>query len=227
MRAYDLEKLPHPADRSGTGCQGWCFGLPPGITTERWPLDPRHGYPLKHGFTLLLPEDYRVHGPELVALSFFATAEDHNVGGIFAVEDWPEVVQAASPEPPADANRLQFWQAARSVRPKLSRMDDILGHGYAVILLAQAELDGPFCTPPRWAGNALLDREAPPRWLVCGFGPDGYEDGNSYWSAVTIHQRFSELPPPSFNAMADNRALRWTPRLHDPNAGIPPRDEWD
>ena len=26
-----------------------------------------------HGFTLLLPEDYRCHGPEIVAVSFFAS----------------------------------------------------------------------------------------------------------------------------------------------------------
>lgn len=65
------------ADRTSPGNKGWCFGLPPGINQEQWPLDPNTGYPLMHGFTLLLPEEYRVHGVEVVALSFFAVAFDH------------------------------------------------------------------------------------------------------------------------------------------------------
>ncbi|WP_247771805.1 hypothetical protein [Bradyrhizobium sp. 192] len=71
-RAYDLQMLGRPVDRARD--QGWVFGLPPGITSAQWPLDPVTGYPLIHGFTLLLPEDYRVHGADIVALSFFATA---------------------------------------------------------------------------------------------------------------------------------------------------------
>jgi len=35
--------------------------------TEQWPLDPVTGFPLVHGFTLRLPEDYRPQGPEIVA----------------------------------------------------------------------------------------------------------------------------------------------------------------
>ncbi|MET0173340.1 MAG: hypothetical protein ABW206_13155, partial [Agrobacterium vaccinii] len=70
------------------------FGLPPGITREQWPLDPNNGYPLMHGFTLLLPENYRVHGPENVALSFFATAPDHCDGAFFEVEGARSEVEA-------------------------------------------------------------------------------------------------------------------------------------
>lgn len=66
MKAYDLEILPRPAERK-PDCHGWVFGLPPGITSEQWPLDPNNGSPLMHGFTLLLPDDYRVHGSEIVA----------------------------------------------------------------------------------------------------------------------------------------------------------------
>ncbi|WP_250203823.1 hypothetical protein [Escherichia coli] len=77
MHAYDLTLLPHPIRENMPRQQGWCFGLPPGITPEQWPLDPNNGFPLNHGFTLLLPEDYRIYGPEIVALSFFAVAPEH------------------------------------------------------------------------------------------------------------------------------------------------------
>ena len=75
-RAYDLQMLDRPADRARD--QGWVYGLPPGISSEQWPLDPVTGFPLMHGFTLLLPEDYRVHGADIVALSFFGTPADHH-----------------------------------------------------------------------------------------------------------------------------------------------------
>ena len=77
MKAYDIEMLTRSADPARD--HGWCFGLPPGISPQQWPLDPANGYPLMHGFTLLLPEDYRVHGPEIVALSFFATAPEGQI----------------------------------------------------------------------------------------------------------------------------------------------------
>ncbi len=59
MKAYNIDVLSRPATRSTDQDHGWCFGLPPGISPEQWPLDPHNGYPLMHGFTLLLPEDYR------------------------------------------------------------------------------------------------------------------------------------------------------------------------
>lgn len=67
-RAYDLQMLDRPADRARD--HGWVYWLP-GITSEQWPRDPVSGYPLMHGFTLLLPEDYRVHGADIVVRSFF------------------------------------------------------------------------------------------------------------------------------------------------------------
>lgn len=65
MHAYDLTLLPHPIRENMPRQQGWCFGLPPGITPEQWPLDPNNGFPLNHGLTLLLPEDYRIYGQRL------------------------------------------------------------------------------------------------------------------------------------------------------------------
>ena len=80
MKAYEIELLGRPADRTSGEDQGWCLGLLPGIVPHQWPLDANNGYPLMHGFTLLLPEAYRCHGPDIVALSFFARAPDHHDG---------------------------------------------------------------------------------------------------------------------------------------------------
>src|SRR5258708_30596307 len=106
MKAYDIEMLTRSTDPARN--HGWCFGLPPGISQQQWPLDPANGHPLMHGFTLLLPEDYRVHGPDIVALSFFAIAPDHNDGAPASV---PGVADAlASPDPPSDPDLLELWQ---------------------------------------------------------------------------------------------------------------------
>jgi len=73
--AYDLTIQPRRATAVDPQAdQGWIYGLPPGITADQWPLDPNYGIPLQHGFTLLLPEDYRCHGPDIVGFSFFGPA---------------------------------------------------------------------------------------------------------------------------------------------------------
>jgi hypothetical protein len=200
MKAYDIEMLKHPANRAD--CHGWAFGLPPGIAPAQWPLDPNNGFPLMHGFTLLLPQDYRVHG-NIVALSFFATAPDHNDGGPFEVDGAREAVEAAS------------------AHPRLHRMQDILGCDYAVILLTEAEFNGPLCRPP-----AVESSDAPPpNWLTLGSaaayaahcGADGA--GASHW----LFDRLGERPP---SDLAFHRAIRWTARAQDRNAGVAPREEW-
>lgn len=81
MTAYDVSLLPRIADRAAPENHGWVFGLTRGISPARWPLDPASVHPLSHGFTILLPDEYRVHGPEIVALCFFAMAVDQNDAG--------------------------------------------------------------------------------------------------------------------------------------------------
>ena len=39
MNAYDIE-IVNDAAHAGEANHGWCFGLPPGIRPEQWPLDP-------------------------------------------------------------------------------------------------------------------------------------------------------------------------------------------
>jgi hypothetical protein len=207
MKAYDIEMLKCPAKRGLADCHGWVFGLPPGIRPEQWPLDPNNGFPLMHGFTLWLPTDYRVHGPDLVALSFFATAPDHNNGGPFEVAGAREAVEAAS-----------------GTHPRLHRMRDILGCDYAVILLTDVEFRGPPCRPP--AVENRTGAQAPD-WLTTGSAAAYWKDcGAMTGSPAHSHYLLELLGEPPPHDLAFHRAIHWTPREQDPNAGIPPREEW-
>lgn len=163
-RAYDLQMLDCSTDRARD--HGWVYGMPPGISTEQWPLDAVTGYPLMHGFTLELPDDYRVHGEDIVAVSFFATAPDHNDGG--AIDD-PEIREAV---------------AARPSHPRLSRMIDILDYEYAAILLSKAEYDGAFAMPAAPLALATAER---PRWLEVGGASAFHESAPGYEEATAEH----------------------------------------
>ncbi|MHB0773928.1 hypothetical protein [Bradyrhizobium sp. 5.13L] len=193
-RAYDLQMLDRPADRARD--HGWVYGLPPGITSDEWPLDPVSGFPLMHGFTLLLPEDYRVHGEDVVALSFFATAPDHNDGG---APDDPEVREAVM---------------ARPAHPRLSRMTDILDYEYAALLLTRAEYEGAFARPPAPLALATAER---PRWLDVGGASAFFEAAPPYAKKMLAASPRADL--------VENRAIALSPRANDPNAGKGPQDE--
>ena len=121
-----------------------------------------------HGFTLRLPDDYRCHGPDVAGLSFFAFCIEHSDGGT----DPDEAIQTAmsSDGAPEDERHRPFWEAARSSHPRLHRMTDILGDSFAVILLSQAELNGPLCRPPDTRVARALSSHAAPRWLEVGSG---------------------------------------------------------
>lgn len=192
-RAYDLQMLDRPVDRARD--HGWVYGLPPGIESEQWPLDAVTGYPLMHGFTVKLPDDYRVHGEDIVAVSFFATAPDHNDGG---APDNPEIREAV---------------AARPAHPRLSRMTDILDYEYAAILLTEAEYNGAFATPPAPLALATAER---PRWLEVGGASAFHESAPGYAKKL--------LPSMPRADLAENRAIVLTARASDPNAGKGPQD---
>ena len=109
----DLTLLPHPIRENIPRQQGWCFGLPPGITPEQWPLDPNNGFPLNHGFTLLLPEDYRIYGPEIVALLRPSTTmAEHHVQKKY----WM-CLRVSSPAPPPKIQTFMFsgWQKSNDI----------------------------------------------------------------------------------------------------------------
>ncbi len=219
MDAFDIVVAPEPADRSDPGCHGWCFGLPPGIAPAQWPLDPANGYPLVHGFTLLLPEDYRRHGPDLVALSFFGTPEDMEVGagGLFAAEVLAAVTRPGAAEP-GDADLRPFWQAARNAHPRLHRLEGIDGAPYAAVLLTSAEYHDPLCPPPVLEPNRYRDAINPPLWLAMG-GAAGAVAGSG--GDARLLKALGGQPE---QGHAFNRALRLQRRADDPNVGKGPRE---
>ncbi|MDV3456472.1 hypothetical protein RZN05_05710 [Sphingomonas sp. HF-S4] len=214
MHAYDIDVGPWRTGNPDRGEDGWCYGLPPGIAPEQWPLDPVTGHPLVHGFTLLLPEDYRVHGPEIVALSFFATPVDGNDGGASV---WNDAVAALIDAPgdtaPDDPVLSAWWQRARQAHPRLHRMRDILDYAYAAVLLTRAEYEGPPCAPPAPIADPSHDAAAP-AWLSEGAAP--------------AFERFSGRTP--FRDPAEpwsiHCPLRLIARADDPNAGLAPQETW-
>src|SRR5262245_8717771 len=227
MRAYDIEILQRMARQPGLGEQGWTFGLPPGILPQHWPLDTSNGYPLMHGFTIRLPEDYRVHGPHITGLSFFAVAPDHNDGGAVTSPDIRKVLADVNGGAPTDPYPRSFWQAERLRHPRLHRMTDMLGCSYALILLTQEEFDGPYCEPPPPLQGNPDESIRPPAWLTKGSAASYWEQtySPSLGLAVekyAVYRMFGELPE---RGLWFNRALSWLPRPHDPNAGRTPREE--
>jgi hypothetical protein len=178
-----------------------------------------------HGFTLLLPEDYRCHGPEILGFSFFATAPDHNDGGVGA-ESQPMIDATLGATEPADRRYRPFWRAPAQNHPRLSRFKDILGYHYAVILLTRAEFDGPFCSPPEISRESLApDLAEKPRWLEIGSLSDfaNYSGVTSPTEPHWLTDLLGAIPPAGLDI---NRALRCTPRKNDPNAGKTPCEPW-
>ena len=76
-----------------------------------------------------------------MALSVFATARDHDDGGPTTNAATEALIAAAGPDPSAGPDLRPFWEAERRRHPRLRRMTDVLGCGYAAILLTQEEFD--------------------------------------------------------------------------------------
>lgn len=221
IHAYDLAMASTPMRADAPPGDGWTYGLPPGIAPARWPLDPVTGYPLAHGFTLSLPEDHRVHGPEIVAVSFFVTPFDHNDGGADGDADVARAVLGEGDRPGGGLGAL--WDHAQGARPRLHRMTDILGYAYAAILLTPEEFAGAPCAPPDLAG-AHLDPARRPAWLDRGAAAAFYGDPGA--SSLPEEQHylyrvFGGRPP---EGIAVRYAITARAREGDPNAGLRPAD---
>ncbi|MEG2267189.1 MAG: hypothetical protein RSA84_22160 [Acinetobacter sp.] len=228
LQAYDFTLLPHPIRENMPRQQGWCFGLPPGITPEQWPLDPNNGFPLNHGFTFLLPEDYRIYGPEIIALSFFSVAREHNDGGTPCTEEVLNVFEHFDHSaPPEDHDLYLFWLAEKQRHPRLFRMEDSLGCSYAVILLTLQEFDGPFCEPPELIPNYYRDQQEAPAWISVGNAFNYFQDSvrpTDTPESNFVYRKLGTIPEQS---LAFNLAISCQPRTFDPNAGISPTESND
>ncbi|MBB5730806.1 hypothetical protein [Sphingomonas prati] len=215
MHAYNIARGERTMGEPDRRADGWCFGLPPGIAPEQWPLDPITRRPLMHGFTLKLTEDQRVHGPEIVGFSFIATSPEGNDGGPrdrnLAAEAIVDRPGGARPDDPALA---ALWDLTRQVHPRVHRMRDILDYGYAVLLLGQAEYDGACCLPPVPAVPPELLGECP-AWPTQGsmLSFDRFEG----------HHDVADVADP----LRLHRPLTLNVRSGDLNAGLAPRELYD
>lgn len=200
-KAYDLHltkqsKLP-AVDRSGEWDNGWCFGLPPGITPEQWPISEKYGFPLRHAFTLHVPAEYRVKGPEYTAISFFA-------------DDQFEECK--------DAENTKGYKS-QNLHPHSYPMTDILGCDYMCIWLTDKEFHGTLCTPPKVLGNPSLKDKPIPGWLT--------KSSEAYYGPYLFHipdvngDKLSWIPN---SALESAFPLVSIERKDDPNIGKVPRE---
>lgn len=227
MKAYDIALCRDiDATREDENVQGWCFGLPPGIKPNQWPLDPNSGYPLMHSFTLKVPDDWREQ-VGYYAVSFFAIAPEHCDGCPAVTEGAYEVI--TTPAPSSKPGFSLLFEHARNQHPKLHRMEDILGCAYAAIPLTKDEYHGSLCSPPFELLNHVSEFLTPakPAWLeqgaafsFCQFGLAAHLQS---FSETFIGKALGRLPQARVD---ESFPFQLLDRL-DPNAGKKPVEVWD
>jgi hypothetical protein len=127
--AYDLELLKTPPARDTGTDHGWCYGLPPGITPNQWPLSPFDGYPMQPCFTVKIPAQYRSKGPSHVALCMFADQqhdepdEAEAIAEYFRTDSRDRHVRAAAPSAREAELRRRY---RRNFRERFSEL--LFGH---------------------------------------------------------------------------------------------------
>ncbi len=221
--AYDLTLLQTPPERGTDADHGWCYGLPPGIAENQWPLSPFDGFPMQPCFTLRLPEQYRTRGPDYVALTMFADQQHDEPQ---QVETIAEYLNDGTSQRPADPDLLPYWNYRQNRHPmEFLLMKDAMDRNFAAIWLTEAEFTGPLRQPPQLTGNALL-QNTPPPWLQKGSARAAFDlHVNGYDSVEEIENkewylRFGRIPEPGHHAYA----IAIARRDGDPNVGVPPRD---
>lgn len=227
QHAYDLLTLDRGVSRLGLEADhGWVFGLPRGISTQQWPLDPITGAPLMHGFTLLLPSDYRCHGPDIIGLAFFATAADQNDGGARPLDaELERCILTPGSQPPQQEVLRPYWDQARQAHPRLHRLTDILGYHYALILLTEEELQGATTMPP----SLKSVNGTTPEWITKGSlaAYSSYVGKPPLNPLDALKQQFSQPDhEQGISILERHHAVRWSTRDDDPNAGIKPEESW-
>ncbi len=154
--AWNMSAVPDLPIR-GADAAGWIYGTPPGITEAQWPLDPNTGYPMQHGFTLWLPEEYCVRGKDIVAISFFGAAPEQYDGGPSVVDGARVLVLGEdAPDEDHEPSVLLAGHAA-SAHPRLRRFEDLLGGAFAIIELSREEFEGPLCPVPAFCTHSMWE----------------------------------------------------------------------
>ncbi len=131
--AFDIEVVEQDCNN------GWSFGNPKGITSVQWPRAHNNGIPMSHLFTVKVPEDYRVHGQEFMAVSLFYSELDKYDADI------ESFITGQLQEMPQDEHAA-FWEALdvyrKNKHPKSYNISGDFGEEYTVVWLTQAEFEG-------------------------------------------------------------------------------------
>jgi hypothetical protein len=149
----------------GTGTPiGWEYGAPPDMSPAEWPRHNPAGFPLAHGFTIELPDVYRVRknraGVPFVALSFFHPGNAEAVG-VEEREDVAELFANPDVAAPEDAflAAVHAHACALATPPSYERLihtfADSLGHTHAVIFHTEASYRGGRASLPDARGEAF------------------------------------------------------------------------
>lgn len=207
--SFNLKVLPGMQPRDAEAPDGWCCGLPRGITQAQWPLSNATGHPMEHHFTVRVPEAYRVKGPQFVALAVFSETStesqqsdkiSHLMNRIFDGRGLPVAVET---------DLQPFLHHLRNRHPMEVRSKDLLYQTFAMIWLTQEEFTGPICLPPAPVSNAANAMCEPP-----------------IWEEETTSQRYD----PEGETRTDKWGL-WRFAVNevtdDPNTGRIPVDEFD
>ncbi len=147
---------------------GWAYGTPPGLSPAEWPRHEKTGMPLAHGFTVRVPEAYRVKGPEFVALSFFHPADSE---ACYGDNERVEAVMGGAPLEDDEESDPYFLALVQHLEarenPATDRTDriihlctDMLGHTHALVWHTEASLAAPHCERPGEEPPDGIDPEA-------------------------------------------------------------------
>jgi hypothetical protein len=137
MNAYDIVL-------NQRGKDGWCGGRPPGIMPEQWCRSRESGLPMRHLFTVRVPDDYCVKGKEWVAVSVFQDVTETSVKGVANAFKQKKVA--------AKLLSIPFWKSVSDYiehrHPQEVFVKDDIQNGWAWIWLTEAEFSAPMCEPP-------------------------------------------------------------------------------
>lgn len=216
--AFELA-LSKPVRLDNRPADGWCFGKPPGIAAEQWPLSPVNGAPLRHAFTVKLPAQYRVQRPDWVAISVFVD----------------EMHQPMGKDPAG---------SGMAVPDKDERRFDMAHWDTTVVAfwLTEAQFTGPLGSPPTarhgkplktpgWLTRSPMDyfgeyglpSTAMDKHKDTGFDPGGYAV-RALLEAQQPRRGWAVLP--ALEALEYGFPISLSVREDDPNVGRPAR-EWE
>jgi hypothetical protein len=224
-QTFDVSIVPGLRPRGSVAPNGWCCGLPRGISSLQWPLSSKCGFPLEHHFTVRVPEPYRVKGPQYVALALFSDSSSETKVSD-AVSDLMNIAFDGRELPETVEPDLQtFLDHLRNRHPMEFRSKDILYSTFAAIWLTEEEFTGAECEPPapvQTRANAMCRL---PDWLEASsaerlFGWDGKEEFNKNYA---LHRLAGRKPLDKWELLL----IRTAEFEGDPNTGRMPVDRFD